>query len=456
MSSYYTTVSCDEWRRMQDLIKCADAYVIRNNREIERLRQLEQERRNELVRINRLSSRAIENAVDFITLTGRASVQRLNEQVRHRIEERTQDLSGQVDAVRREAADARFRIASASDTIERIAIEYNDIINGITSAERNDETRANAILAELDSLIAQIRELHPQVHMPAEYSAIEANRASVASNIQSGDYQAAIMVSQGSIIDTSRVLMRLIAICEQNHMWLSEAHDALTDVQMRIDSLSSQEGRIVINLGEDSFESEYDIDYWSNGDFSNIVSEVTHIAQRLNHSDENPVTSDELRDITRRIGELNELLTVCDLDARNELCGSIAVENTAQRLYDNLTGRGWNLADSGRREDDSRKPYTMTYDDGTGNTISIVIASGNTTDRPAFFYEAFSQNEGMASLVKDGVGAALVSEGLNPQNTVHRDDCHNNPEPETFINNVSTEADQMRQQRLNANRISTI
>lgn len=450
MSSYYTTVSCEEWRRMQDLIKDADSYVIRNNREIERLRKLEQERRAELNRINNLNSRAIELAVDCLTLTGRVSAEGLIERIGHQIDEQTHGLSEQIDSVRQEAANADFRISHAADAIEQIARDYSEIINDVLGSERDDESRANTILTELDALIAQIRELNPQTHLPAEYSAIEANRAAVASNIRTGDYQSAIMVSQGSIINASRVLMRLIAISEHNNRVLSDAQGMLSELQGRIDAFSSEEGRIVVNTGEDTFESEYDIDYWSNGTFAEIAREVDQIAECLNNADNKPVTTEEIERHIRRITELNEFLSDCDLNARNELAGSIAVENTAQRLYDNLTGRGWNLSDSGHREDDSRRPYTMTLDDGTGNTVSVVIAAGNTPDRPAFFYEAFADNEGMASLVKDGIGSALVSEGLNPQNTVHRDDCHNNKEPEDFINNVSLEAEQMMLQRQNA------
>lgn len=449
MSSYYTTVSCEEWRRMQDLIQNADSYVIRNNHEIERLRKLEQERRAELNRIKDLNSRAIELAVDCLTLTGRVSAEGLIERIGHQINEQTHNLSEQIGLVRQEAANADFRISRAADAIEQIARDYSEIINDVLGSERDDEARANAILTELDTLIVQIRELNPQPHLLAEYSVVEANRAAVASNIKTGDYQSAIMVSQGSIINASRVLMRLIAINEHNNRILSEAQERLNDLRGRIDAFASGEGRIVVNAGEDMYESEYDINYWSNGTFAEIAREVDQIAECLSDTDNKPVATEELERYISRIAELNEFLSDCDQNARNELAGSFAIENTAQRLYDNLTGRGWNLSDSGHREGDSRRPYTMTYDDGAGNTVSIVIGSGNTPDRPAFYYEAFAENEGMASLVKDGIGAALVTEGLNPQNTIHRDDCHNNKEPEEFRNNASLEAEQMMLQRQN-------
>lgn len=447
MSSYYTTVSCDDYQRMQDLIKNTDSYIIRNNTEIERLRKLEQERRTEHTRISNLNSHTIALAVESMTLTGRVSAQGLIEHVGRQIEEHVRDLSEQVNSVRREAAASNFRISRASDAIEHIARDYNATIEDILGTERDHKARANAILFELDTLIAQIRELNPQIHLPAQYAKVEANRLAIDSDIRIGDYQSAIMVSQGSIVDASRVLMRLIAICEHNNTVLSEANRLLNDIQGRVETFVSQEGRIVVNTGEITFERDYDIEYWSNGTFSGIVDEVNRIADRLNAADDKPVATEELEGYIRRISELNELLSDCDLNARNELAGAVAVENTAQRLYDNLTGRGWDLADSGHRGNDGRRPYTMTYDDGAGNTVSIVIATGKTPDRPAFYYEAFAGNEGIASLVKDGIGSALIAEGLNPENTVHRDDCNNNREPEEFINNISLEAEQMIMQR---------
>lgn len=439
MSSYYTTVSCDEWRRMQDLIKDADAYVIRNNAEIERLRKLEETRRAEFERIRQENSRAVERAVDVVTLIGRAAVGSIDNEIRQTVADASGELSEEVDAIRRSASQAEFRINQASDSIEHIAQQYNAIIEGIIAREEGEEARVNSLLAELDSMIGQIRNLHPEIFTPTDFAAIEENRSSIASNIGARDFQAALMLSQGSIIRAARVLTRLIFMNDQYDNIVSTARDRLSDIQRRIDELNSPEGRIEINLNGEELETEFDVDYWSEGAFGEIISEVTRITNAINSVDGNVLPIEELRRLNEEILQLRERIDTCDIEARLRLAGSLAVDNTAQIMFDNLTGRGFRLDDSGRQGDDRRNPYAMTYDDGTGNTVSIVISPGKNPNQPSFIFEAFSDNEGTARLVKEGVRSSLVSEGLNPQRTVHRDDCSENTDPETFISRTLEE-----------------
>ena len=179
MSSYYTTVSCEEWRRMQDLIKDADAYVIRNNEEIERLRKLEETRRAEFERIRQQNSRVIERAVDVVTLTGRTAAGSLASDMNRLLFDGREAISTDIEAVRQAVSQTCFRLTQVSDDVERIAQQFNDIIDEIIGSEASEEERVSSILAELDSLLEQIRGLHPEVFLPIEFAALEEIRSSV-------------------------------------------------------------------------------------------------------------------------------------------------------------------------------------------------------------------------------------------------------------------------------------
>lgn len=91
----------------------------------------------------------------------------------------------------------------------------------------------------------------------------------------------------------------------------------------------------------------------------------------------------------------------------------------------------------------------MTYEDRTGNTVSIVIASGDQPERPAFFYEAFAESEGMAAIVKDGVSAALQEEGFVSGEIVRQSDCAGNIAPSAFIERTAQEVAQRVMEREN-------
>ncbi len=74
---------------------------------------------------------------------------------------------------------------------------------------------AEVFLSEMDRMIEQIQNLHPERFMPDDYSRLLTVRANTAANIATGDYQAAIIASQTGILSASRTLTRLIAFNEQ-------------------------------------------------------------------------------------------------------------------------------------------------------------------------------------------------------------------------------------------------
>lgn len=445
MSSYYTTISCDEWQRMQDSIQDSQAYVIRNAQEIARIKQLEEDQRRQFEEIRQRNMRAIERAVDVITLTGRSAINNMNSTIEQTTVQNGNEILHEIDTLRRSAANAQFRISQVSDNFERIANQYNAATNAIINQETGDAARANSILSEFDNILEEIRSLNPGSFIPQEYAALEESRRAIASDISSNNYQAALMLSQGSIIMAARALAELITYNDQYEHSIVNLQDELESIQRRINELSSSEGRISIDMGDGEYETDYDINYWSDGRFNEIVSGINTISQQINSSDGRKIPLNKFPELMRTISNYMEQLDACDSHARERLASSLEMENTANRMYDNLTGRGFELDDSGWIDGERKNPYTMTYDDGTGNTLSIVIAPGSDPTKPSFAFEAFSENEGMANLVKDGVQSALGIEGLNTENTVHREDCGENKDPETFINRAIKETNIQRQ-----------
>lgn len=442
MSSHYTVVSCAEWERMQEEIRSADAYVIANELERKRLEKLAQERRMELQRMREANGRAIDHAVSLLAITGRNMTKDLTEQVRERLDRHHESVSGQMESLREDVARTGYRMAQSVEAVERIADEYARTIDALTGRWDDAKDRASAYLQEFDAMLERIRELHPEAFVASDFEALESKRRSLAINMQDHDYQAALALAQGSIVQSGRTLARAILMSEQYAVTYGEVKEQLIRLQERVGTLLSPDGKIIVSLGEEEIETSYDPSYWSDGIFDEIAERIAVIGEQIDMAGKRPVGLDALEGYGRQLIQMEQQVTLCDEEARKELAGAISVENMAGRLYDNLRERGWQLMDgAGRRDGDDRKPYSMSYQDGGGNTISMVISAGKDPERPDLSYEAFSDSEGMRSLIKEGIDGAFAALGLGTGNMLQRNDCHENGRPEQFIRNMEHEAE---------------
>ena len=449
MSSQYSVISNDEWERMQRDIAQEQAYQVRSGQEIARLQRLEQERRQELSRIQEANRQAIGRAVDYIVVSFRNNMNQLSDGMQAQISTRSDSFADQINGIRSQAAQLSSRVAASGAAIESIAQQYNDAFQGVLGTIGHNRDGAAAYLSEMDRMLEQIQNLHPERFMPDDYSRLLTVRANTAGNIETGDYQSAIIASQTGILSASRTLAQLIAFNEQYDHLYTDVRSSLNSLQSRIDYFSSQDGVISVNVGSDPMEFDYDIGFWSHGVFDSIIAAVNSINERIERGAKAPMSLPDLEEISSRSRLTDEQLTRCDAEARRDFASAVAVENTVTRLHESLENRGWSLESSGRVDEDSRKPYTMTYEDGAGNTVSFVIAAGKDPDKPAFYCEAFAEDTPTANVIKDGIGAVLEEEGLQTQNTIRRNDCSSNVSPDSFINNITQETEQMEINRRN-------
>ena len=440
MSSSTTRVSCAEWEAMNERISEADAYVIRNNQEINRLIKLEAERREAFSRRLEENNRALEAAAGLISGIAGSAISDTEPEIRSAIENNRSKIKSQLDALRTGVRNATVRVEAAADSIEEIAHEYDEIISNLADRNAGASERAEFISSELDSMIDQIRALRPQAFASSEYARLERVRTSIAVSLNAGDSQSALMNLQSSILNAGRLLTRLIVLNGQYDAQLSELQLDMGRLQARLDAYESEEGVIELPLGNETVQMDYDIKYWSNGLYDEIVNDISNLSGSLDRVVDDP--KPELLDgYKKRIEALNEALSACDIAARKELLATYCTETLAQRMADSFKRRGMTvLSSTGHLDGDSRKPYYLTMGDGNGNTQVMVIGNGKNPEQPDFLYEAYGRTDGMTNLIKNSVSAVLDQEGFVHGSVEVRNDCEENPDADAFIGNSMDEA----------------
>lgn len=442
MSSIGTRVMNSEWEAMLNRIASTEAYVINCQAEATRIANLIESRRREIESIHQANQRAIQQSVSALTEMFNEDVGVVRGRINTQLRTQADAFSSELQGIRNELASTSARLSVFDRRIDALATTYNDIFQEYANQEQSSNDRANLVLNEIDRLLQLIDELSPQRFSPVEYANLVSLRESIRVNLNAGDNQAATLVSQNSILQATRLLARLQLMNDQYNTQVNTIRENAMRIQQRIEELSSKDGVLTAEIGGEIEEYDYDISFWSHGTFDSLVSEF-HRLQNLLDGD---LTLEQLNQVGADLDQLSANIARCDANARRERTGALIAADAALRLHNGLSNSNWNLEASGYVSDDEREPYTMTYTDASGNTVSIVI-SPESPNSPHIFMEVFSEDEDLAEITKDGIHASLEDEGLVIGEREQRNDCHLNPDPETFINNSVAEAQELLEQR---------
>lgn len=433
MSSNHTYVSQREWQAMQQRVGCVDAYVISREEEARRLQAEAERMRREIQQMQTMNRQTVDQAVQNMANSYRNALQGTKTGWNSQLTSEEADFRDQIQSMVNRVRNVSGHLNLADTRIENLSQQYAQAFQNLAARRTQGKERALLVQQEMDSLLNRIRALNPERFLPVQYSALETMNASLAANIRTGDYQAASVVAQNGILSASRMLTQLILLNEEYSRQLFRTQNAAAELEARINSLASDSGVLRAEMNAEMQEYEYDIAYWSRGRFDSICQQLSHIQTGIRSG---RMSTQDLVQAEASIHQLEEQLTECDQEARNNLAGSVFVEDTAVRLYNTLTQSGWSLTESGFHQDDGRNPYTMQYDDGFGSNVSVVVSRGANATEPVYSIEVFGIDEYRATEIKEGVHAAVRREGLEVRGIERRNDCHLNPTPQAFITNT--------------------
>lgn len=437
MSSNHTYVSQREWQAMQQRVANVDAYVISREEEAKRLRAEAEQMRREIQQMQTVNRQAVNHAVQELSSSYQNTVQSAKERFSSHLTSEGSNFRNQMQSMVNQIRDLSGHLNLADSRIEGMARQYAEAFQNLAAQKEQGRERALLIQQEMDQFLNRIRALNPERFLPVQYSALETMYASLLTNIRSGDYQAASVVAQNGILSASRMMTQLILLNEEYNCQLFRAQSAAAELREQIHRLDSRDGVLRVEMNGQMQDFDYDIAHWSGGTYDDLCQQFNQICTGI---ESGRMTTQDLIQAQNTLDQLSLQLHQCDQEARNNLAGAVFVEDTATRLYNTLTARGWSLTESGFHQEDDRNPFTMQYDDGFGSNVSIVVSPGANAAEPIYSMEVFGMDEYRATQIKEGVHASVRQEGLEVRGIERRNDCHLNPNPQAFINNTVTNA----------------
>jgi|GEM_PF-2990522 len=439
MSSYWTTISVNdkEWARIQKCVQDTDKYVIRQQERAERLRQEAERRQALLEEIRQQTKRTVDSAVKLLQGDFEKAVKDLSGTAREAAGKQTGQFVREIEDLRADISATGRRTAAAAGQISRLSQEFNRALAELAGQRSGAAERAGVFLQELNGLCGQIEGLNPGVFAPEKYRELAQIVRNADADTRSGSHQAALIAAQNGVTKASALLAELILANEEYDALLAETAEKAEAVRARFDALSPEmEGVIAFDLDGEPMEFEYDIDHWSGGCYGRLRDEFRQLYDRVEAAKKTKVPAARLEALRGELERLGLRLEQCDADARQELAGSLRAQEIAARWCDSLQGNDWKLEEHGFEGDDDRSPYTMTYQDGAGNKIAIIVSPDTSADQPHIVLEAFPKQEAHGDVIKRNVQALLADEGIRVERTRHMEDCHRNSDEAAFLRNA--------------------
>ena len=391
----------------------------------------------------------------------------LDESVRLEFGRQNMRFREQLDAVRMDMGRVNVRVSQVGQRIDDLADQFNDNINRILSRIENQENRARAYSNQLRLLLEQIAELHPDKLTPGEYELLSGGLAYAESDANNGDCEATISVAQTHIPTATELRARLEVLNDEFAQLVVQIHDRRNDVYSRIQELRIPEKNQQMLSFKDPEKAEFDgrIPFWSNGVFEEIVDRFERICDDVENNYEISMDIESLRRALGDILVINRNLDECILFAHSEYLEFVGVQSLVRRIHETLTfDDAWHIIDSGFADDDERRSYSLSYENGAGLTATLVIMPtrdvvrrnrngsveyGETQFRIDVFQVGNDQDAQLCNLTRSGILAQLIDGGIDVGNNVNSQGATTDNSDE-FISTIVMAGDKIKDGRIAA------
>lgn len=391
----------------------------------------------------------------------------LDESVRLEFGRQNMRFREQLDAVRMDMGRVNVRVSQVGQRIDELADQFNSNINSILSRVENQKDRARAYSNQLRLLLEHIAELHPDKLTPGEYELLSEGLTYAESDAINGDYEAAIGVAQTHIPVAAELRTRLEVLNDEFSQLVVQIHNHCNEVYSRIQEFRITERNQQVLSFKDTEEVEFDgrIPFWSNGIFEEIVDRFEQICDDIENNYEISMDIESLRRALGDILVINRNLDECISFAHSEYLEFVGVQSLVRRIHETLTFDDvWHIIDSGFADDDERRSYSLSYENGAGLKVTFVIMPtrdvvrrnrngsveyGETQFRIDVFQVGNNQDEQLCNLTRSGILAQLIDGGIDVGNNGNLQAATTNNSDE-FISTIVMAGDKIKDGRIAA------
>lgn len=334
------------------------------------------------------------------------------------MEDLSQRLDTQTEAIRTEVSEAIRRQEEA-----------------MAQRTRNEEERARETVAELRRYLADLKPLEPERFYPGTYSVLERQAESAEADIENGQMQSSLAVSQVAVAQAAETYIRTRVLRQAFEERLAEARvvaaHALETIESEEQELAAEIARRAEELENGCPAEAMKPDYWNDGRFAELRRRRQEIQNHLDHMERNVWTPANLEDAIQNLVEIeNEAL-----ESRR------IVGNHLDRYFDALVdgvgtirevlGESWGCTRYEHSEPGNLKsPIQMVFDDGFGHELPMILdVSPEALEQTSLGMTVVGDDEETIGedreIILDDIRERLVENGMQIQSShVEHGNCH--------------------------------
>ena len=276
-----------------------------------------------------------------------------------------------LDQVRREAAmdlasldrDLNRRIEKQGERFHQAIRRHRAEVDGALARmnrriarDRELQRRAaEAQIADIGKLLKLMRSQDAHARFaPGELDSLESSFQLCRSNLEGGNYQAALAGAQERYLDYQRLRLRIAEREAEWQAYLAEARRLAEEMTGAV--AAAEKARFRLGEGEDAPRVEAQVDYWSDGALTELRGRVEAHLKRLRSPEElRSLSSDDLERMVRELGPMEAELEGIVERAKERMIHSQLRQNLAASILASFKGTAWALDDSTYERQDFRK-----------------------------------------------------------------------------------------------------
>ena len=283
----------------------------------------------------------------------------------------------QIDRVRLDLGRTNVRVGEVNQRVSDIAANFHHHITRIAEAELSRENRARFYRNQAQVMFDHVMELHPEELAPSEAGEISSRLAEADTNLENGDFEAAIGTSQLLIPSASELSARLVILNEEYRRLMSEINQIIDETQSRLESLKKPEKNIE-NINVDSKVVKFDgnISFWTDGVLEEVSEYFDGIVSSVRNGYEITMDLEALRSSLEDLRQMDARLNRCVTLAHSEFYEHFRLQSLAIRIHQYMTTNdAWTVVseESHYTDNDERRSYVLTLDNNAGLIASIVL-----------------------------------------------------------------------------------
>lgn len=334
-----------------------------------------------------------------------AGLESVSEEVRGEITRQNERLRQCMATVQREMNNVDGRISELDEHITGITEAFDEKIQSIFARIDDKKDRAAAYRNQLQLLVLDIRELHPEKLTPGEADLLYEALDYVEEDIKNTDFEAAIGVAQIHILTAACLRERLEVLNEEYAGLMQQLFEHSGELEARFATLKEPDKNKCPLPQEDAREEEFDgkVYYWSGGILESLEEEFETVWSEVRTGYAIEMDLDMLRPALEQLQMMHSRIDSGVEFAHNEFYEYVRLCRLVLWIHRVMTEWGWNYDHDygGFVEDDKRRAYTMAFTNGEGRMASIGLIPTRETGQ--------KDRKGKPELGETKIGIAVFS-----------------------------------------------